>query len=42
MRDKMSDASRIVEKLRVKGLVARDISKEDRRHCDVPDQRQRT
>jgi len=35
MLDKMSDASRIVEKLRVKGLVARDISKEDRRHCDV-------
>jgi DNA-binding MarR family transcriptional regulator len=35
MLDKMSDASRIVEKLRVKGLVMRDISKYDRRHCDV-------
>lgn len=35
MLDKMSDASRIVEKLRVKGLVGRDISKADRRHCDV-------
>jgi len=35
MLDKMSDASRIVEKLRVKELVVRDISKEDRRHCDV-------
>jgi DNA-binding MarR family transcriptional regulator len=35
MLDKMSDASRIVEKLRLKGLVVRDISKEDRRHCDV-------
>jgi len=35
MLDKMSDASRIVEKLRVKGLVDRDISPSDRRNCDV-------
>ena len=35
MIDKMSDASRIVEKLRVKGFVERDISASDRRHCDV-------
>jgi DNA-binding MarR family transcriptional regulator len=35
MLDKMSDASRIVEKLRVKGLVDRTISSNDRRNCDV-------
>jgi DNA-binding MarR family transcriptional regulator len=35
MLDKMSDASRIVEKLRLKGLVDRDISPDDRRNCDV-------
>ena len=35
MLDKMSDASRIVEKLRIKGLVVRDISGIDRRHCEV-------
>ena len=35
MLDKMSDASRIVEKLRVKGLVERNICPNDRRHCDV-------
>ena len=35
MLDKMSDASRIVEKLRLKGLVERNICQEDRRHCDV-------
>jgi len=33
--DKMSDASRIIEKLRIKGLVERHISSNDRRHCDV-------
>jgi len=35
MLDKMSDASRIIEKLRIKGLVERHISANDRRHCDV-------
>ena len=35
MLDKMSDASRIVEKLRVKGLVKRTTNTEDRRACDV-------
>lgn len=35
MLDKMSDASRIVEKLRQKGLVVRHISNHDRRHVDV-------
>ena len=35
MLDKMSDASRIVEKLRQKGLVVRLISDQDRRHADV-------
>ena len=35
MLDKMSDASRIVEKLRVKGLLERNTSSEDRRSCDV-------
>ena len=35
MLDKMSDASRIVEKLRQKGLAARHISEHDKRHVDV-------
>jgi len=35
MLDKMSDVSRIVEKLRLKGLVERNICPNDRRHCDV-------
>lgn len=35
MLDKMSDASRIVEKLRMKGLVEREIAQHDRRNCDV-------
>ena len=35
MLDKMSDASRIVEKLRQKGLLVRHISNHDRRHVDV-------
>jgi Transcriptional regulators len=35
MLDKMSDASRIVEKLRVKGLVERKICPNDRRNVDV-------
>ena len=35
MLDKMSDASRIVEKLRVKGLVKRTTNADDRRAFDV-------
>src|SRR5450432_4716960 len=35
MLDKMSDASRIVEKLRVKGFIDRKISADDRRACEV-------
>jgi DNA-binding MarR family transcriptional regulator len=35
MLDKMSDASRIVEKLRIKGLVERQICIRDRRTVDV-------
>lgn len=35
MLDKMPDASRLVEKLRVKGLVERKTCKEDRRNVDV-------
>lgn len=35
MLDKMSDASRLVERLRVKGLIKRETSKEDRRKVDV-------
>jgi DNA-binding MarR family transcriptional regulator len=35
MLDKMSDASRIVEKLRVKGFIERTVSSDDRRACDV-------
>ena len=35
MLDKMSDASRIVEKLRIKGLFERNICTHDRRNVDV-------
>jgi DNA-binding MarR family transcriptional regulator len=35
MLDKMSDVSRLVERLRVKGLVKREFSKNDRRMVDV-------
>lgn len=35
MLDRMSDASRIVEKLRVKGFVERDICPTNRRNVDV-------
>src|SRR4029078_3723482 len=35
MLDKMSDASRIVEKLRVKGLLSRTTCPNDRRACEV-------
>ena len=35
MLDKMSDTSRLVERLRVKGLVKRELSKGDRRRVDV-------
>jgi len=35
MLDKMSDTSRLVERLRVKGLVDRKISTDDRRKSDV-------
>ncbi len=35
MLNKMSNASRLVEKLRKKGLVERKTSKEDRRACEV-------
>ncbi|TND08996.1 MAG: transcriptional regulator [Bacteroidetes bacterium] len=35
MLDKMSDASRIVEKLRLKGLVERKTCERDRRNVDV-------
>jgi DNA-binding MarR family transcriptional regulator len=35
MLDKMSDASRIVERLRVKGLIGREISKHDKRAVDI-------
>jgi len=35
MVDKMSDASRLVERLRVKGLVQREICPDDRRRVDV-------
>jgi DNA-binding MarR family transcriptional regulator len=35
MLDKMSDASRIVEKLRLKGLADRNICPNDRRNVDV-------
>ena len=35
MLDKMSDASRIVERLRIKGLVRREICDDNRRAVDV-------
>jgi DNA-binding MarR family transcriptional regulator len=35
MLDKMSNASRLVDKLKAKGLVERTINKKDRRACDV-------
>ncbi|MBP6334714.1 MAG: MarR family transcriptional regulator [Bacteroidia bacterium] len=35
MLDKMSDASRIVEKLRSKSFLEREISEHDRRSCEV-------
>ncbi|MCG3167289.1 MAG: Transcriptional regulator SlyA [Bacteroidia bacterium] len=35
MMDKMSDASRLVEKLRIKGLIDRKVCKADRRNVDV-------
>ena len=35
MLDKMSDASRLVERLRIKGFVKRDLSSKDRRCVDV-------
>lgn len=35
MLDKMSDASRLVERLRAKGLVKRKICNEDRRRAEV-------
>ncbi|MCU0433351.1 MAG: MarR family transcriptional regulator [Bacteroidia bacterium] len=35
MPDKMSDVSRIVEKMRLKGLVHRKINLDDRRNVDV-------
>ncbi len=35
MLDKMSDASRLVERLRTKGLLSRKICKEDRRRVNV-------
>lgn len=35
MLDRMSDCSRIVEKLRAKGLIQRNICPGDRRHVDV-------
>jgi len=35
MLDKMSDASRLVERLRNKGLLSRELCKEDRRRVNV-------
>ncbi len=35
MLDKMSDVSRIVEKLRQKGLLVRHVSNHDKRHAEV-------
>lgn len=35
MLDKMSDTSRLVERLRIKGLVDRSVCKNDRRKSDV-------
>ena len=35
MMDKMCDASRLVERLRIKGLIKRELSLDDRRRVDV-------
>lgn len=35
MLDKMSDASRIVERLRIKGLISRNVSDHDRRSVEI-------
>jgi DNA-binding MarR family transcriptional regulator len=35
MLDKMSDASRIVERLKIKGLVVRKVNRLDRRSVDI-------
>ncbi len=35
MLDKMSDASRLIERLREKGLVKRETCSSDRRHIDI-------
>jgi DNA-binding MarR family transcriptional regulator len=35
MLDKMSDASRIVERLRIKNLIIRNVSQHDRRSVDI-------
>ena len=35
MLDKMSDASRLVERLRIKGFAKRDLSSKDRRCVDI-------
>jgi len=35
MLDKMSDSSRLVERLRIKGYLRRELSSEDRRRVDV-------
>jgi len=35
MIDKMSDASRIVERLKIKGLVVREVNRLDRRSVDI-------
>ena len=35
MLDKMSDTSRLIERLRIKGLVDRKVCKDDRRKSDV-------
>ncbi|MGA2296913.1 MAG: MarR family transcriptional regulator [FCB group bacterium] len=35
MLEKMSNASRLVEKLRLKGFVERRENQDDRRHCDI-------
>jgi DNA-binding MarR family transcriptional regulator len=35
MMDKMCDASRLVERLRIKGFVKRELSPDDRRRVDV-------
>jgi DNA-binding MarR family transcriptional regulator len=35
MLDKMSDVSRLVQKLQIKGLLERKICKDDRRNVDI-------